>query len=137
MHPSELPDAQFLAAFLDGTMPPEGFDHRGHLRAAWLVLRRHPLDEAVEHTCEGIRRLATRLGVPGKYHRTLSEALVRLMADGGAADPTRAWDDFLRTNRPLVDDARAVLARHYSPERLASDAARDRFVPPDRLRLPC
>ena len=134
--PNAMSDEQFLAAFLDCSMPPAGFDHRGHLRVAWLLLQRHPLEQAVDQTCAGIARLAAHLGVPGKYHRTLSEALVRLMAAAGAATPTLSWADFLHANAPLLSDAHALLARHYSPAVLDSAAARQRFVPPDRLPLP-
>ncbi|HZX31606.1 MAG TPA: hypothetical protein VFF03_09665 [Rhodocyclaceae bacterium] len=134
--PNAMSDDRFLAAFLDSAMPASGFDHRGHVRAAWLLLRRHPLEEAVDVTCDGIARLAARLGVPGKYNRTLSEALVRLMAQGGAADRALSWDGFVQANAPLMDDARGLLARHYSPERLAAPAARERFLTPDRLPLP-
>lgn len=134
--PNTMSDDEFLAAFLDCSMPPAGFDHRGHVRAAWLLLRRLPLDAAVDATCDGIARLAAHLGVPGKYHRTLSEALVRLMADGGAADPALGWEDFLRANAPLLADARGLLARYYSDERLAEPAARTAFLPPDRRPLP-
>lgn len=134
--PNTMSDDEFLAAFLDCSMPPAGFDHRGHVRAAWLLLRRHPLEEAVAQTCTGIERLAAHLGVPGKYHRTLSEALVRLMAAAGAARPGLAWDDFLHANPALMDDARGLLAQHYSAERLALPPARERFVAPDRLPLP-
>jgi hypothetical protein len=131
-----MSDDEFLAAFLDSSMPPAGFDHLGHLRAAWLLLQRRPLEAAVADTCDAIARLATRLGVPGKYNRTLSEALVRLMAHGGGTLPTLSWQDFLAANPDLVDDARAVLARHYSPERLDSAPAHGHFLPPDRLPLP-
>jgi hypothetical protein len=134
--PNTLTDDAFLAAFLDCSMPPAGFNHRGHIRVAWLLLRRLLLEAAVAQTCEGIARLAAHLGVPGKYHRTLSEALVRLMAQGGATDPARGWEDFLRANPRLLDDARGLLARHYSPERLALPEARTAFLPPDRLPLP-
>lgn len=131
-----MSDDEFLRRFLDSTMPPEGFDHRGHLRAAWLLLRRLPLEEAVAATCDAIARLATRLGAPGKYNRTLTEAMVRLMADRGGADPALAWPDFVARNADLVLDARGVLARHYSDPLLHSPEAREHFVPPDRLRLP-
>lgn len=134
--PKRMSDDEFLAAFLDCTMPPAGFDHHGHVRVAWLLLRRHPLPEAIERTCDGIARLASHLGVPGKYHRTLSEALVRLMFDGGAARPERSWTAFLAANRPLIDDACGLLAKYYSAERLDSAEARQRFVPPDRMPLP-
>lgn len=131
-----MSDEQFLAAFLDSSMPPAGFDHRGHVRAAWLLLQRKPLEKAVADTCDAISRLATRLGVPQKYNRTLSEALVRLMAAGGGADPALSWEAFLAANADLMSDARRVLARYYSDPLLNSTIARERFVPPDRLPLP-
>jgi len=134
--PRSLSDNEFLAAFLDSSMPAAGFDHVCHLRAAWLLLQRHPLDDAVAETCNAIARLAVRLGVPGKYNRTVSEALVRLMAHGGATDRALSWLSFLAANPDLAADARSVLARHYRDETLNSQGARECFVPPDRLPLP-
>lgn len=131
-----LNDDDFLAAFADARLGPAEFDHRGHLRAAWLLLRRHPLPEAIAHTCAGIRRLAAQLGAPDKYHHTVTEALVRLIAAADAAQPAPHFTDFLRQHPALVDDARAVLARHYSAERLADPAARGHWLAPDRLPLP-
>ena len=134
--PKSMSDDQFLAAFLDSSMPPAGFDHLGHLRAAWLLLQRRPLEDAVSETCNAIAQLATRLGVPGKYNRTLSEALVRLMAHGGATDRALSWPDFLAANADLVGSARLVLARHYSDDTLNSAVAQECFTPPDRQSLP-
>ncbi|MBS1190142.1 MAG: hypothetical protein H6R10_1934 [Rhodocyclaceae bacterium] len=133
---TSMSNDQFLAAFLDSSMPPAGFDHHGHVRAAWLLLQRQPLEDAVTDTCDAIDRLATRLGVPEKYNRTLSEALVRLMAHGGGADPALSWEDFLAASADLMNDARGVLARYYSDTLLNSQTARERFLPPDRLPLP-
>jgi hypothetical protein len=129
-------DTDFLAAFLDARLGPADFDHRGHLRAAWLLLHRHPLPEAIAQTCTGIARLATRLGATDKYHHTVTEALVRLIAAADAAAPARDFAAFLARHPALVDDARGLLARHYSAERLADPAARVRWVAPDRLPLP-
>lgn len=133
---AQLSDDAFLEGFAACTLPPAAFSHLGHIRIAWIHLQRHPLDEAVERVCAGIDAFARCLGVPDKYNRTLSQALVLLMAAGGGADPTVGWEAFLARNRALVDDARTVLGRHYSPELLAGLAARNRFVPPDREPLP-
>lgn len=129
-----LGDQAFLDAFMACQLTPADFDHTGHLRIAWLLLQRHALADAVALTCQGIARLAAHLGVPGKYHHTLTEALVRLMAHGGAA--TLAWPDFLAANPRLVHDAPGLLAMHWSPQALAQPEARAHFVPPDRLPLP-
>ena len=133
-HPHDLTDDRFLADFLACRLPAAGFDHWGHLRAAWLLLQRHPLEDAVELSCDGIARLATHLGVPGKYHRTLSEALVRLMAAAGAVG--QPWPEFLAVNPRLVADAQGLLGEYYSAARLADPLARTAFLPPDLAPLP-
>ena len=133
---TDLSDVEFLARFADCSLPASAFDHLGHLRMAWLHLQRQPLAEAVEAICGGIERFATHLNVPQKYNRTLSEALVVLMAAGGATDRTVDWVEWQARNAELVGDARGVLARHYSDERLTSPDARTRFVVPDRAPLP-
>ena len=129
-----LTDQEFLDAFLEARLLPGDFDHRGHLRAAWLVLREHPLDEAVERICNGIRGLATSFGAPEKFNRTLTEAIVRLMLQADSAPLT--WTEFLSANPELLKDLPGVLARHYSPQLLSSATAKATFIPPDRLPLP-
>ena len=131
-----LSDEDFLAAFLAARLGRADFDHRGHLRAAWLLLQRHPVADAVEAACAGIHRLAIALGATDKYHRTRTEALVRLMAHAGAAAHGPGFEAFLRSEPELVADARGLLARHYSPARLDAPEARERFLAPDRLPLP-
>lgn len=131
---SHLPDEQFLAGFEACALPPEAFNHLGHLRIAWIVLQRYSYPDAVERICGGIQRFAGHLGVPEKYHRTLTEALVRLMAANGAA--SMEWETFLAANPALVSDARGELARHYSHDCLNAETARISFVAPDRMPLP-
>lgn len=132
--PISMSDQEFVDAFLACRLPAAQFQHRGHLRIAWLLLQRHPLELAIEEICNGIARLAAHLGAPGKYHRTLSEALVRLMAHDGAA--TLSWDEFLSANPELLTDVRGTVGRYYSSELLDSARARISFVEPDRMPLP-
>lgn len=127
-------DDEFLQAFLECRLSGSQLDHRAHLRIAWLLLNRLPLEPAIEAICSGIAALAAHLGAPGKYHRTLSEALVRLMAAGGAS--RLGWDAFLAANADLIGDVKGTVARHYSQEHLDSASARASFVPPDREPLP-
>jgi N-formylglutamate deformylase len=129
-------DDEFLDAFLTCRVPAASFDHRAHLRVAWILLQRYPIDDAVTSTCEGIARLAAHLGATKKFHYTLTAALVRVMAAAGATDRTRAFDAFLLANAPLVENARAVIAWYYSTERLATVDARTGFIEPDLAPLP-
>ncbi len=116
-----MDDEQFLSGLEACTLPPEHFNHAGHLRLACLYLAQHPLDEAVARTCRTIRAYAAHLGAANKFHATVTVALVRLLHAHGAA---------------ALADGRAVLALHYSPALLGSPAARATFVPPDLAPLP-
>jgi hypothetical protein len=63
-------------------------------------------------------------------------ALLRMvavaMAQGGWPD----WEEFQRENPAIFADVRHLLSRHYSPELLASESAREQFLEPDREPLP-
>jgi N-formylglutamate deformylase len=133
---NDLPDDAFLNAFLACDLPPGAFNHRNHLRVAWLHLRRFPLDEAIERTCVGIARYAAHLNATDRYHRTLTEALIRLMAHAGASDTSLSFPEFLEHAPALTGDCRALIARHYSPELLSRPEARYNFLAPDRHPLP-
>ena len=117
-----MDDHAFVSSLENCTLPPEQFNHAGHLRLAWHYLAQHPLDEAIARTCATIRAYATHLGAAEKYHATVTVALVRLLHACGPA---------------ALADAKAVLARHYSPALLASAAARAGFIAPDLAPLPC
>ena len=134
--PTALPDDAFLNAFRACQLPPGAFNHRNHLRVAWLHLRRFPLDEAIERTCSGIAQYAAHLGATDRYHRTLTEALIRLMAHAGASDTSLSFADFLARTPALTGDCRTLIARHYSPELLSRPEARYNFLAPDRHPLP-
>lgn len=131
-----LSDEDFLSSFNDCSAPPSVFNHEGHVRIAWIHLQRYPLAHAIQLTCDGIERFASHLGAPDKYNRTLSEALMRIMASQGASDARLSWDGFLLQNHELLEDAKQLLGRYYSNELLTSMEAKDTFLPPDISPLP-
>ena len=131
-----MTDTEFAARFADCTLPPAEFNHRGHVRIAWINLQRLPFDEAVRTTCEGIRTYATSLGAASKFHWTITEALMHLLHAGGAADPSLPFEQFIKGNAPLLADARGRIALHYTDAALATEFARGQFVRPDLAPLP-
>ena len=133
---TSISDEDYLAAFLEHRMPITSFDHYGHVRVAWLLLQRIPFDHAVKQVCDGIAVLAMQVGAPEKYHRTITEALMRLIAHGGAMDATVSWEAFVQANPKLMHDVRGLLAEYYSNDRLMNADARVRFVQPDLQPLP-
>jgi hypothetical protein len=105
------------------------FGHREHVHLAWRLLGEHAPDQAVVRAEEIIRQIALAHGAPAKYHQTITEAWVRIVAHHREQAPTLAFDEFVERFPPLLD--RRLLERHWSPELLAGRAARDAWVEPD------
>ena len=127
-------DRTYLERFASLDLEPEHFDHRGHLFIAWLHLIHYDEDEAVQRVCEGLRGLASKFGAQGKYHQTLTEALVRIMARRMRSG--EGFEAFLEANPDLLKDCQSTLSHYYSDERLHSETARVGWVAPDRQTLP-
>ena len=127
----EWTDDAFLDAFENCSLPESEFDHRGHLRLAWLYLERYSLDEAIQRTSDGIRNYAASLGAHGKFHRTLTEAIVRIMHGRKQVSSIHDLDGFLAGNPDLIENMKEVVNSHYSEARLFSDEARAVYLPPD------
>lgn len=135
-----MTDEAFVQAFEAGTLAPEAFPHRAHVRLAWLYLRQYPLTEAAARFTAGIRAFATAVGKPEKYHETITWAYLLIIQDrvarasadadaGGAPD----FDRFAEANSDLLLNGRALLERWYHPATLDAPLARQAFVWPDRM----
>ena len=103
---AEMTDEQFARAFEAGAIAPADFGHLAHVRLAGV-------------------------GVPEKYHETITELWMRLLADARSALPAPCELAELLSRRPELANKELPL-EYYSPERLFSDEARARWVPPDR-----
>lgn len=110
------------------------FGHREHLHLTWLAIRRHGHAAALELISNGIRRTARYAGAPQKYHATMSRAWVELVGHHVAADAAPDFDEFAAAN-PLLLDKR-LLSRFYESPTLATAAARNGWVEPDRASFP-
>lgn len=131
----EMTDADFLAAVEAATYPGEAFNHRAHVRLAWLCLRERGFDAGLERVRCLIQRYAAALGATGKYHETLTRAWAELVRAALEASPGAAsFDAFLEARPELRDSKR--LERHYRKETLDSAAARAGWVAPDVAPLP-
>lgn len=126
-----LSDEAFIARFEALTLPPQEFDHRGHLRLAWLYLKQYDKNIALQKIVDGIRDYATSLGAPDKFHYTLTRAICLIMLQRQAECQANRLDQFLALNSDLVDDIRSVVLGFYSPQRIDSEKARCCYLTPD------
>lgn len=129
-------DAELLSRFRDGTLEPADFDHRAHVRAAWLYLTQLSTEVAIERFTADIERYARQHGAAEKFHRTLTEALLRLLASHLPRERTLGWQELIARHPIILDDARGLLGRFYSPARLHCAEARTRYLAPDLAPMP-
>lgn len=110
-----MSDAAFARAFERGDIATADFHHASHVRLALAYLEESTsVDEAAGRMASALRRFATTAGHPEKYHHTITLFWMHMVA--------RLLDKDL----PLA---------YYSRERLWSDAARTRWLEPDRRTL--
>ena len=73
-------DAEFLGAFEALQMPAAAFDHRAHLRMAWLYLRSAGTERGAACIADGLRAFAATNGVPGKFQEDLTRRWIARVA---------------------------------------------------------
>jgi hypothetical protein len=130
-------DAQFLARFEACDLTAQDFRHREHVRLAYICLKRQPFALALGTMKLGLHRLLAHLGAPAsKYHETLTQAwLLAVQHFMHRTGPTTNFEEFLQAGGGQLLD-KDIMGSHYSPGRLFSDEARERFVEPDLDPIP-
>jgi len=117
----------------DATIDADAFDHEAHIYIAWLYLESYPLTEAIDRFTKALQRLTRKLGVPGKYHETISWFYMLLIEDRRSASSPDNWFAFRRSNNDLFCRDDNILERYYSKELISSNRARKSFLLPDQL----
>jgi len=134
-----MTDAAFLQAFDTCTLTQAEWNHRAHLKLAYLCLRRYPLEEAIRRVRAGIQALNAAHQTPETidrgYHETVTLAWLRIihcmLCEYG---PAETADAFFEQQPPLAQ--KQMLRLFYSAERLRSLEAKRQFVEPDLAPLP-
>jgi hypothetical protein len=132
-----MDDRDLLVAFEHGSFKPGELTHERHVRVAWLILQREPLEQAIETLRGGFRRFAKSIGQPEIYHETMTCAFAILIdAAMHECGDKNDWIIF-RAENPQLFRGVTLLNEHYESETLNSDEARQTFVLPDLKELPC
>lgn len=118
----------------EGPFNRQPFNHRQHVKFAWTVLEELSLPEATEVVSSEIREFAA-LNAPGKYHETLTQFWVRLVAHTRAQRDVNEEFGAHLDRFPILMDSGAQ-RYHYSSALLMSTLARNEFVEPDLIPLP-
>jgi hypothetical protein len=130
-HTLSSDDRRFRDEFEACRLAPERFDHRAHVRLAYIYLAEHDDEAAVARMREALQRFIRYQGIDAaKYHETLTRAWVLAVRHFMRRTPvTSSAEAFIAASPALLD--RGVMMSHYSRDVLFSDDARGRFVAPD------
>jgi hypothetical protein len=124
-----MQDELFLEALESGSLAPQDFDHRAHLRAGFLYLGRHDFPAACVAMKNAIVGFATRHGKASLYHETLTVAYLALLAERRSDEPVDInFDDFLARYPELEDFA--YFRRYYPAGSLDTPESRRTFLLP-------
>jgi len=129
----DLSDQAFVSAFENCEIAGNRFRHADHVRLAWIYVTTLGLHEAEQRFCNGLRRLAAYLGVPEKFHLTMTLAWIRAVAGRVEPDQRQTFEGWFAANPELFD--RSFLHNYYSESCLASAQAHAHWVEPNRQSL--
>ena len=129
-------DRVFKTQFETCVLSPSEFNHRAHLRLAYVYLVENEDDMAFQLMRDSLLRFLNHNGVDiSKFHETMTRAWIlavkHFMENDSGADSADTFID----NNPIMLD-KNIMMTHYSAELLFSDKAREQFVTPDLDPIP-
>ncbi len=129
-----LSDDELLIAFEDTALPFAEWNHRTHVRMAFVYLSRFDLESAIGRMRTGVKHYNAAHQVPDTlasgYHDTTTQAFMRLIQQAlRERGPFRSSGEFCARHPELAD--RRVLLCYYMRDRIVSREAKHEFVTPD------
>ncbi len=129
-------DRRFRAAFEACRVAPASFDHRAHIRLAYVYLVDNDTETAVALMRSALLAFIDHHGVErSKYHETMTWAWILAVRHFMERSPKASSADAFIDANPIMLDSKIMLT-HYSAEALFSDEARRRFVEPNLDPIP-
>lgn len=135
-HQMSNADREFKAQFETCGLSPSEFNHRAHLRLAYIYLVENDDDTSCQLMRDSLLRFLNHNGVgTSKFHETMTRAWILAVRhfmenDSGAYSA----NTFIDHNQRMLD--KNIMMTHYSAELLFSDEAREQFVTPDLDPIP-
>ncbi len=129
----DLADEEFLRRFADLSLKPQWFDHIGHLRLAFLLIKRHGIEEAPQLICQQIKAFDACHGDGTKFHHTLTVAAVYTVHHFVLKLPEATFKELIEAFPRLQFQFQTLIKTHYSQEHLDQPEARFNYVKPDLL----
>lgn len=135
-HLSSAADQAFRRDFEACRTALDDFDHRAHLRLAYIYLVERNSEQAYQAMRESLLAFLAHNNIgSGKYHDTMTRAWILAVHHFmHKTESAESADSFIDQN-PIMLDAK-IMNTHYSTDLLYSDAAREGFAEPDLSPIP-
>jgi hypothetical protein len=135
-HRSSAEDQVFRTDFEACKFPPAQFNHRAHVRLAYVYLTDHDTIAAHRLMRRALLTFLQHHGVDvSKYHETMTQAWIMAVRHFMEISPGSESSETFMENNPTLLDSK-VMMTHYSAEVLFSDEARAKFVEPNLSPIP-
>jgi hypothetical protein len=130
-------DRSFRSAFEACRFAPSEFNHRAHVRLAYvyLVESDSEVELAVQRMRASLLSFLAHHDIPrSKFHETITRAWILAVRHFMNGSTSTSAADFIAKNRDLLDSK--IMLTHYSASVLFSSDARATFVEPDLDPIP-
>lgn len=135
-HLASEEDRIFRTQFESCEFPISDFDHRCHIRLAYVYLVENNTEMSIQLMREALNRFLQHHGVDSsKYHETLTQAWILAVHHFmNKTDATNSADSLIEQRPEMLDSN--IMMTHYSTELLFSEEARKTFLQPNRDPIP-
>ena len=135
-HKASNSDSTFQRLFESGRVSPGDFDHRAHIRLAYIYLVGNSTEEAYVAMRTSLGSFIAHHGIAvDKYHDTITRAWVMAVRHFMEKTPAcKSAGEFIDRNPLMLNPG--IMLTHYSAEVLFSSEARAKFVEPDIEAIP-
>lgn len=125
-------DRALVRKFEECTLSGKDFNHRNHVRLAWIYLHESEPLAALARFSRNLKLFAASLGKANLYHETITFTYFFLIHERiKRSEESQTWEQFAASNPDLLLRQKEILKKYYRAETIASDFARDVFVLPD------
>jgi hypothetical protein len=131
--PTELPDDLFEQQFKDCTLDAATFNHKAHLRLAWIHIKKYGEAQAIKNIGEHLIAFTQSLGAEDKYNKTLTIAAIKAVHHFMNRSTDDTFDGFINRFPQLKTNFRELMAAHYSIDIFAVAIAKKQYMEPDLL----
>ena len=125
-----MTDVELTRALERGEIRNQDFHHASHLQVAWVYLSEsRSSEEAAGKMSATLRRFAANAGKAEKYHETITQFWIRLLAAVRDSSEHGDLSRILAAHPSLLE--KDLPMEYYSRQTLFSDRARISWVDPD------